>query len=425
MRVLKDESGAALVLFAVFLGAVALGFLALSLDTGLLFRQRRMAQSAADAAAVAAANEINAGDNTNYQAVANAAAKFNGFDNSLVNNPASVVVTHPYVWNGSNNYVKATVSKPINTYFLGTFLHNPAGVNVSASAIAGGGNSSPTCICLENPTGSDLHVYGGAKIVANSCGIVDDSNASNAAVMTGAANVSALSLGTISSTWNIPANNQNTGTITHIATGLSSGCAPSMPTPPTYNPASCTALGGDTNSFTAGPATSTGVVCYTNLFVGYNNTLDTLKPGIYVITGYLTFQSGNGGVANLGGQGVFFYLTSTATLTIAGGANVNLVAGGTLESDGHTTTPSTGYDGILFYQATGNTNPIQVQGGATTFLNGAILAPSANVVLSNGTSNSVTGGIVAQTLTMYGGATLNAIPSVNEGSLSLSPKIVE
>jgi Flp pilus assembly protein TadG len=424
MRILKDESGATLVLFAVFLGTVALGFLALSLDTGLLFRQRRMAQSAADAAAVAAANEINAGDNTNYQAVANAVAKFNGFDSALANNPASVVVTPNYTWNGTNNNVKVSVSKPVNTYFLGAFLNHPSAVTVSASAVAGGGNASPTCICLENPTGKDLYVYGAAKIVANTCGIVDDSNASNAAVMTGAANVSALSLGTVSSTWNTAGNNQNAGTISHIVSGLSSGCAPTMPTPPTYNPATCTALGGSATSFTAGPATSTGVICYTNLYVGYNGTLDTLNPGIYVITSHLTFQSGNGTVANLGGQGVFFYLTSTATLSISNGANVNLTAGGTLESDGHTTAPSTGYDGILIYQDTANTTQIQFQGGANSILNGALLAPAANVVLNNGSGNSI-GGIVAQMLTMYGAATLNASSTANEGSLNLSPKIVQ
>jgi Flp pilus assembly protein TadG len=423
---MKDETGATLVLFAIFLGTVALGFLALSLDMGLLFREKRMAQAAADAAAMAAANEVAAGDNTNYLAVAKAVAKLNGFDTTLATNPASVVVTKPYVWNGTNNYVKATVSQPIRTYFLGPFMHNLSGVTVAASAIAGGGNPSSTCVCLENPSGQDLYVYGGAKIVANSCGIVDNSNSGNAVVMNDGADVSALSLGTVSTTWNTPANNTNAGTITHIVTGLSSGCAPSMPTPPAYNAASCTALGGDTNSFTAGPASPTGVVCYTNLFVGYNNTLDTLKPGVYVITGYLTFQSGNGTTANLGGQGVFFYLTSTATLTISNGANVNLVAGATLESNGHTTAPSTGYDGVLFYQATGNSSQIQIQGGSNTFLNGAILAPSADVVLNNGTSNSLNGSIVAQTLTMYGGATLNANPSVNEGSLNISsPRIVE
>ena len=47
------ESGQATTIMALFMGLVMLGFIALALDVGYLFRAKRIAQAAADAAAVA------------------------------------------------------------------------------------------------------------------------------------------------------------------------------------------------------------------------------------------------------------------------------------------------------------------------------------------------------------------------------------
>ena len=55
LQSLRDESGQSVLFVAVFMGLLALGFMAFALDAGNLFRYRRMAQSAANAAALAAA----------------------------------------------------------------------------------------------------------------------------------------------------------------------------------------------------------------------------------------------------------------------------------------------------------------------------------------------------------------------------------
>src|ERR1017187_3669338 len=78
-KVLKERSGQSAVWLAAFLGMLALGFMALAVDTGYFFHERRMAQSAADAAAIAAAEEASAGASGNMQSVANAISKMNGF----------------------------------------------------------------------------------------------------------------------------------------------------------------------------------------------------------------------------------------------------------------------------------------------------------------------------------------------------------
>jgi Flp pilus assembly protein TadG len=423
MRFWNEDDGQSMVLTAVFMAILSLGFLALAVDTGLLFREKRIVQSAANAAAMGAANELAAGRTSTEQAVANRLASLNGVSSA----PALSTLT---TLNGvSSQYVQATVTQSMSTPFLSAFDKNLALFPVSASAVAGGANASSTCVCLEGASGEDLYLYGGAEILASTCGIVVDSTSSNAAVMNNGSSIDALSVGVASTSWQASGSNwiNSSGSIQYTVPGASS-CAPTMPTPPAYNAGSCSAAGASGSAATFGPSSPTGVICYTNLFVGYNGVTDTLKPGIYVITGYLTFAAGANGVTNKGGGGVFFYLTSTGQLTIDNGANINLTSGGSLESDGSTTAPSTGYNGVLFYQPAGNTKAVTIQGGATSFVNGALYAPSAALNISNGSSTKVTMDVVAQTLTMYGGAVLKSGVSsnVDEGSLIIGhPRLVQ
>jgi Flp pilus assembly protein TadG len=419
MKGTKDESGQTLVFVALFMGLIAIGFLAFALDVGMLFRQKRMAQAAADGAALAASEESIAGHPSNEQTVANAMAKLNGFDTTLATNPATVTLTTPSTGNFTgSSYVQATVSRPIPTVFLAAFS-NTATTAVSAMAIAGG-QSSQTCVCLEGTSGQDLYLGGGSKLLAPGCGLIDNSSGSNAIGIVGAT-LTALSVGTVSTNWDNATNINNGGTInsSHIVQGITSTCAPAMPTAPSYS--GCVANPGTGSSnFTAGPASASSTICYYGLTIGGNGTSDTLKPGTYVISGsWLTFDTGSGGHSNLGGDGVFFYLTAGAALQVSAGANVNLVAGGGAENGGGTA-PTVGiYNGILIYQETGDTGAMSISVGSTGYMEGAILAPSAAMTLDN-SSGSVNGGqIVASSLTINAGGTLNAVTGVADGSLAI------
>jgi Flp pilus assembly protein TadG len=418
---LTDRSGQTLVVGAVFIGLVALGFLAIAVDVGTLFRQKRMAQGAADAAAVAAAEEVSANNASAKQSIANTIAKLNGFDTTLAVHPASVVLSTPTTGNFTGTgYIQASVSRAISTPFLATFNRGSTSITVSATAIAGAA-ATPTCVCIANKTSSDIVMSNGSKIEAAGCGIVDNSSAGNALQLAGGATINGLTFGIVSTTWNNNGNINNGGNITPSTTvvqGISSTCSPTLPAAPAYS--GCTGdPGGTSTSFTAGPANASSVICYNSLTVGANGTADTLKPGIYVINGgSLRFEAGTAGKSNLGGQGVFFYLTGNASLTIDNGANVNLVSGGSPQNGGGTA-PTVGvYNGILFYQASADTQPISVQGGATLYMYGAIYAPSAAVTLANGSGSNLTGGIVANTLNMSGGGTLNATADISAGGLS-------
>jgi len=427
MKIVRDESGQTIVLFAVFMGLCAIGFLAIALDAGLLFREKWMAQAAADAVAVAAAEEVVLGQSTTEEnTVAAAVAKINGFDNSLATNPATVVV-QSVSWNGAT-YQQATVSEPIPTYFLAAMIHGQSTVTVGATSIAGG-TGSATCVCLTGTSGQDLLMSNGSSLTAPSCGVVDNSSSSNALSVQGGATLSALTLGTVSNDWDNTSNITNGGTITSstkIIQGISSACNPTMPTPPSYS--TCLADPGSSGGNPIdGPSSPGGTICYNGLTLGANGGQGTLNPGIYVINGgYLTFDYGVNNVSNLGGNGVFFYLMGNSSLVIQNGANVNLTAGGAKEASGATAPSNGAYDGILIYQQSGSTGSISAQGGSKTFMNGSILAPSAAVTIGNGSGSTVEGSFVAKTLNMSGGGTLTANTSTNEGSLAVgAAKLVQ
>jgi hypothetical protein len=305
-------------------------------------------------------------------------------------------------------------------------------MTVTASAMAGGGTTSSTCVCLDGASGETLNLSNDAKITASGCGIVSNSTSSNAIGIVGGATLTATTLGTVSSSWDNSSNINNGGSIassTDVIQGISSACsAPTLSSTPSAT--GCVAdPGGSYGTFTFGPSSASSSVCYNGLTIGANGSTVTLNPGIYVINnGELHFESGSGGHSNLGGNGVFFYLTGTASLVIDNGANVNLVAGGANESGGGTAPTVGSYNGFVIYQASSDTNGLSIQGGSSTFINGAMVAPGATITLGNGSGATIEGGISASSLVMNGGGTVDATADVNEGSLTVSsatPKLVQ
>jgi hypothetical protein len=120
----------------------------------------------------------------------------------------------------------------------------------------------------------------------------------------------------------------------------------------------------------------------------------TLNPGTYYVRGNI----------NLGSQtrlrsngGVMIYLED-GYINMQGGAAVDLSA------------PTSGYyQGVLFFQARGNTNPSTLVGGTSQTMNGVLYFPSANLTYTGGSSTAATQTtIVADTLTMVGNSYIQA-----------------
>lgn len=122
-RRVGQEEGATVVVVAICM-VVFLGFAALAIDLGSLYKAQRQAQSAADAGALAASQDLPA-------SVTAAAA--DGTTYAITNYPgATATVSTPY--NGSSLAVKVTVSSSTPTFF-GKILGLGSG-QVSASAVA-------------------------------------------------------------------------------------------------------------------------------------------------------------------------------------------------------------------------------------------------------------------------------------------------
>src|SRR5579863_935716 len=122
MKKLRSEEGQTLVLTALCMTAM-LGFMALSVDVGVLFRAKRCMQTAADSAAIAAAQDYMWNQSTTTaQAAGKAASSTNGYTDST--NSVSVSINVPPL-NGPNagaaGFAEAIVTQPVGMGFMGMF----------------------------------------------------------------------------------------------------------------------------------------------------------------------------------------------------------------------------------------------------------------------------------------------------------------
>lgn len=191
MYIRRDERGQVLVMAALSL-TVVIGFAALATDVGVMLRQRRVAQTVADAAAIAAANEslyegtplsVTSGM---YNA-AYADTLLNGFtagaSNGQLNSSTGVTLTVNIAPNvsvssfNSAGYVQATVS--LNTQATLMKLFGFSFMNVGASAIASNTITSDGCFYVQNAGGyadPAVDMGGNSLINASNCGMTVNGN---------------------------------------------------------------------------------------------------------------------------------------------------------------------------------------------------------------------------------------------------------
>ncbi|MFN3075906.1 MAG: TadE/TadG family type IV pilus assembly protein [Alphaproteobacteria bacterium] len=367
---LREESGVVAILWALTV-PVLLGFIALGVETSVWYTTRQALQASADAAAMAAALELAAGNAAGYVDVGVYEAKRNGLDPS-----AKVVVGHPT----SGTHVadpkaaEAVISQDVKSLIAGWFL---SGVTISVRAVAttvdDGSTAGVGCILTLNKTDAKtFHANGSPDLKMSTCDVYNNSSNDSAAYVWGSAEVRLHSLNVVG--------NYKTGPSAHlygaIHTGVTAMADPylSLPTPAVgnclYNNTMVTGSGVQ-------PALSQGVYCG-GLHIGGSTTV-TLNPGVYIINGdHFTID----GSTTVTGHGVTIFLTggtaaTCATSTINGSSTVTLSA------------PTTDtYKGILIFQdrKCANTGP-GFNGSATLKLTGVIYMPTQKLTYS-GSSNS-------------------------------------
>ena len=191
LRFTRDEKGQTLVVTALGM-TVLMGMMGLAIDVGLMFRAKRIAQTAADSAAIAAAldYEYN-GSTTSAATAARAAAGSNGISNTASNVAVNFSPNITSAWHNTSGYVQAVVNLPNPTLFISAFYRTATPFTVTARAIAGT-TPSVACIYVLDPTdASALYIQGSADISTPNCGIQVNSNSPDAFCDQGSASIEA------------------------------------------------------------------------------------------------------------------------------------------------------------------------------------------------------------------------------------------
>lgn len=390
MKRLADESGQAMVI-SVLCMTCLLGFAALAADVGIMTREKRMAQTAADAAAVAGASEL--AYPGQVVSVAKAASALNGYSDGV--NGVTVLVNKgpsygPHA--GDAKYVEAIVSQVQPTLFMGMF--GVASLTPTARAVATQGVTNG-CIVTLGTTGTDISVIGNADITVATCGIADNSKSSNALYLQGSATLTANSIG-------IAGNYQTTGNVSLTPANPSTGMIP-VSDPLAAQLGTAPAAAGCNN--VPANATTLGPGCWNGISVGSNKTL-TLTGGQYVINGDI----------NLSGHG-----------TLNDSAGVELVLYGGISMGGNTTmnlTPSTS-GGVVIWEPAPNNNALNLIGTPGSDLEGIVYAPDAAVNLQGNAGAIIRLNFVVSSLALQGNATLLDYNSVNPNNILTVARLVE
>jgi Flp pilus assembly protein TadG len=313
-----DESGVVLVLVAMFMTAM-LGMAALAIDIGSFYQAQRQAQSAADAGALAASQNLPSSTTL---------AKSNGTTYATTNYPgATATVSTPY--NGNSTQVKVTVNATTPSFFGRIF--GLTSQNVTASAVASETASGPPAAVFANDSAcgpsNGLLLEIGTSV--NIPGGVQSNGSINASGSGGTYGPSTYG-GTNSCQFY-----DSSGPTANTYGGANSPTFSSTPNPypvdyrNTFysNPSSCTFSGGDLNLQNDNNQTlSNGTYCYSS--IEFNSSGMTCTCTFWASSSFQFNNTGNNFTPYFGN--LLFYYTGTSSLNVNSNGNQWLLNGGTL-----------------------------------------------------------------------------------------------
>jgi Flp pilus assembly protein TadG len=404
-----EETGVAVVLVAIMM-IVFLGMAAMAIDIGSFYGAQKHAQSAADSAALAAAQDIAAGTT---------GTTLTTDVNTLVarNDPgATATITTPY--NGNAGQVKVSISSTSPTFF-GKFL-GVSSANIGASAAAGAGTSGGAAAVFAKSTtcgsmgvtinGSSINIPSGVH--SNGVLWINGSSLTvGGATYGGPNNCNDTNNGSGNTLNPAPARDPNDEPWPYDYSGMSFPSAPSC----TFSGASFTWSGSNVGTI------PTGTYCATSQDINLQGTSINATGSNFVATsgkvdlsgnnitesGNL-FANGQNGVVNINGtsitlNGVIEATGQNGQVDINGSnisGNVTIIATA-LQLNGSSIklAPYPGYNNLLAYQTGCQALTINGSGYLT---GGTVFAPNADITL-NGSSNSTANGFVeGQTVTING-----------------------
>lgn len=411
----RDEEGVVLVIVALLL-VVFLACMALAIDLGSFYTTQRHAQSAADAAALAAAQDLASGNTA-------IGPDITTFIHENYPDAGSITFTTPYKGNSTKVRVEVAGKSPA---FFGKAL-GVSSANVDASAVAGGGANEGSSVVFAKDTNC-----GGAGVTINGNTLTAGNVHSNGSVYNNANNttIGALSYGgplgcSLTQNGNSPITNKTIDSKDEPwPYDYSNQSFPAVP--------SCTpgpnVLIAPTFSWTGGtipgpvPGSGPLIYCATTGDITLGGTGVTAQPGTIfvaeqgniIINGTQATAAGtylangpNGTIQinanNSTLNGIFESTGTNGQINVNGNSitgNATFVANAfQLNGNAIQLAPYPGENGLLAYET--GTQSLNVNGNG--YLDGGtIFAPNAAIVYNGDGSGQVSGFMEAQDVTING-----------------------
>ena len=413
---LQKENGQAMVIMAFAL-IVLLGMLALSIDGGRAFTERRKAQNAADASTIAAARELGSGaSSVTAKRIAYETALANGYNLVESNIQIYDVAATGYDTSLTSSYVvsitvdsgiEASFAQFVYDDFLDVNAYSQMEVNLSHAPMggfgvvslgSGCGSSAPGVGVAGGGTSGGVRTYGSTMIInvsgANDCAFDPPNNGNGIFAFDDDGNP--LPLYTVGDYTCTPVGSETClNQMGTVETNYNGGVP--FPDPLANLPAPTCLSNGTSSGSGADTIYTPGNWDSQDLKEG------TYQPGIYCISDPLHNMKITSG--NVYAQGALFYFIDTG-MEFTGGGNLYLEAPnssnctGEYEGilDGMTTSASCNYQNLAIYMQRGNDSDIIVSGNGTNRIIGTIYGADATFIGSGGGSAADEGLVWGQIL---------------------------
>lgn len=390
----RSAAGQTLVIFAAGL-LVLIGALALAVDAGYLMAQRRGAQAAADAAALAGAKAVQRNQTSVVVDTGQEYATLNGFSNGAGN---AVAINYPPASGsraGDTACVQAVIDHEAQRFFLGAIYSGPWTASADATACAEM-TPRPYALVALDPAGSGLTAGGNSYLYINNGGALSDSNVNicgTAAWIQAQGPLDAVGGITVCPNADVEAQTMN-GSAPTMSDPLSGVAEPNCGSLPVYPDP-------DIKNSTPSPINIPAGSYPSGITISGNSKVINFASGVYCFGGDLKTRGGANG-NTLNGSDVLFFFQGSAEFDVDGGGNHVIIDSG---PGTNCTIPACNARIVIFYART-NCSDLWLVGGNNTDVNGIIYAPCSLIHLGGASGSEITGQVIGAEATIVGGADL-------------------
>lgn len=378
-----------------------IGFVALSVDAGFLMAERRQAQNAADAGALAGAKSVQRDEVTEAETSAvDYVADHNGFDGSgddvVAEYPADPAPPSPYV---ATDCVFVSVTHDVNKFFVGALYDGDWQVAAEAWACTKMKPEPYALIALDRD-GDGLKSGGNASLTIVGGGALSNIDADicgTASWISADGPLDAYGDITVCTNADVDANpiRSNSPAIDDplgsIAEPTMAQCGTTQANPNIKN--------SSDDTTTIGPGNYTDGISVS----GQDKEL-VLTPGLYCFGDDFKANSGSNGLT-IRGENVTLYFYGDAMLNLDGGG-VSLIMDA--PPGGPCTIAACNAEILVFYSRT-NCDEMRLVGGNNTSMEGIFYAPCSSLHLGGGSGSQYIGQIIVADATIIGGADITLV----------------